>query len=166
MVSIPACHAGDPGSIPGNGEFFSFCSDANQDGFDTLRFSSSTYAYTARSPEVKIRHRLNWRHINQLRSYMSSASILFENMWGTCKFGRKFFLKETFFFKKILVKKLIPSAFPTIIVQLFQGRNLVEIITLELFYLTYPLSPSDNSTAVRRSRAFHQTRMLSIRYYS
>lgn len=24
MVSIPACHAGDPGSIPGNGEFFNF----------------------------------------------------------------------------------------------------------------------------------------------
>ena len=22
VVSIPACHAGDPGSIPGNGEFF------------------------------------------------------------------------------------------------------------------------------------------------
>ena len=25
VVSIPACHAGDPGSIPGNGDFFSFC---------------------------------------------------------------------------------------------------------------------------------------------
>ena len=25
MVSIPACHAGDPGSIPGNGEFENFC---------------------------------------------------------------------------------------------------------------------------------------------
>ena len=24
MVSIPACHAGDPGSIPGNGDFFFF----------------------------------------------------------------------------------------------------------------------------------------------
>ena len=24
VVSIPACHAGDPGSIPGNGEFFYF----------------------------------------------------------------------------------------------------------------------------------------------
>jgi hypothetical protein len=22
VVSIPACHAGDPGSIPGNGDFF------------------------------------------------------------------------------------------------------------------------------------------------
>ena len=51
-------------------------------------------------------------------------------------------MKETFFFKKILVKKLIPSAFPTIIVQLFQGRNLVKIITLELFHLTYPAIPS------------------------
>ena len=25
VVSIPACHAGDPGSIPGLGAFFSFC---------------------------------------------------------------------------------------------------------------------------------------------
>ncbi len=25
MVSIPACHAGDPGSIPGSGEAFCFC---------------------------------------------------------------------------------------------------------------------------------------------
>ena len=25
MVSIPACHAGDPGSIPGNGVTFFFC---------------------------------------------------------------------------------------------------------------------------------------------
>ena len=24
VVSIPACHAGDPGSIPGNGAFFFF----------------------------------------------------------------------------------------------------------------------------------------------
>ena len=24
VVSIPACHAGDPGSIPGNGDFFYF----------------------------------------------------------------------------------------------------------------------------------------------
>ena len=24
VVSIPACHAGDPGSIPGNGEYFHF----------------------------------------------------------------------------------------------------------------------------------------------
>lgn len=26
VVSIPACHAGDPGSIPGNGELFEFSS--------------------------------------------------------------------------------------------------------------------------------------------
>ncbi|URE25485.1 hypothetical protein MUK42_37110, partial [Musa troglodytarum] len=25
VVSIPACHAGDPGSIPGNGVNFLFC---------------------------------------------------------------------------------------------------------------------------------------------
>ena len=25
VVSIPACHAGDPGSIPGRGAFFSLC---------------------------------------------------------------------------------------------------------------------------------------------
>ncbi|URD97262.1 hypothetical protein MUK42_36925, partial [Musa troglodytarum] len=25
VVSIPACHAGDPGSIPGNGVSFLFC---------------------------------------------------------------------------------------------------------------------------------------------
>ncbi|CAD5174025.1 unnamed protein product, partial [Musa acuminata subsp. malaccensis] len=24
VVSIPACHAGDPGSIPGNGEIYFF----------------------------------------------------------------------------------------------------------------------------------------------
>ena len=26
VVSIPACHAGDPGSIPGNGDLFCFAS--------------------------------------------------------------------------------------------------------------------------------------------
>ena len=31
VVSIPACHAGDPGSIPGRGVFFYFC---HIDNFD------------------------------------------------------------------------------------------------------------------------------------
>ena len=29
VVSIPACHAGDPGSIPGRGAFFVFCYSTN-----------------------------------------------------------------------------------------------------------------------------------------
>ena len=29
VVSIPACHAGDPGSIPGNGDFLIFCFTTN-----------------------------------------------------------------------------------------------------------------------------------------
>ena len=32
VVSIPACHAGDPGSIPGRGAFFSFANQARAHG--------------------------------------------------------------------------------------------------------------------------------------
>ena len=50
MVSIPACHAGDPGSIPGNGDFFSFFANCVE-----LLFEHSFLHFLSSFPQIKIK---------------------------------------------------------------------------------------------------------------
>ena len=100
------------------------------------RFSLSTYAYNSslsRSQKC-VTVSIEGTEINYEVTCQALPSFLKTACEEHVNPG-EFFLKETFFFKKILVKKLIPSAFPTIIVQLFQECNSAKI-TLELFHLS------------------------------
>ncbi len=50
VVSIPACHAGDPGSIPGRGDFFSCLPPGSRDF--AIGSNSLANVYTPRSFDI------------------------------------------------------------------------------------------------------------------